>query len=93
MDISVEKMAELARLELSAEEKEKLRKDLGAILEYVKMLDGLDTESVTPTSHVLDLENVFRPDDPRPSEVRDDVLSQAPDHDGLFFRVPKIVDK
>lgn len=93
MNFDIHKVAELARLNLKPEEAQKIAKDLSAILEYVKKLESLDTGNVQPTSHVLNLENVFRPDTVRPSEVRDKVLDHAPLRDGHFFKVPKIVEK
>lgn len=93
MEFKIERIAELARLNLKPEEKAKLEKDLGAILGYVKNLDKLDTKNVEPTSHVLNLENVFRKDEVKVSGVRDEVLKHAPASEGKFFKVPKVVDK
>ena len=93
MNFEIEKVAELARLNLKPEEKAKLSKDLGNILEYVKQLEALDTREVEPTSHVLNLENVFRKDEVKPSDVRDKALEHAPLRDGKFFKVPKVVDR
>lgn len=93
MSFKIEKIAELARLSLKPEEKAKLEKDLSSILDYVRKLDQLDTSKVEATSHVLNLENVFRADELRPSQVRDEVLSHAPQTDGKFFKVPKVVEK
>ena len=93
MDINIDKVAELARLNLKAEEKQKLARDLGAILEYVKKLDALDTSKVEPTSHVLNMENVFRADEVKPSDAAAKALEHAPQSDGNFFKVPKIVQR
>ena len=93
MHFEIEKIAELAKLSLKPEEKEKLRKDLESILGYVKNLEALDTKNVEPTSHVLNLENVFRADEAKPSQVRDNVLDHAPLREGKFFKVPKVVEK
>lgn len=93
MKFEIEKIAQLARLSLKPEEKAKLEKELEAILDYVKNLDALDTKNVEPTSHVLNLENVFRKDEVKPSEVRDDVLKHAPAAEGKFFKVPKVVER
>ena len=93
MDFKIEKIAELARLNLKPEEKQKLSEDLVKILQYVKSLDLLHTEKIQPTSHVLDLENVFREDQPRSSDVRDKVLPFAPHSEGKFFKVPKVVER
>ena len=93
MNFDIDKVAELARLSLKPEEKARLSKDLNNILQYVKQLESLDTRDVEPTSHVLNLENVFRKDEVKPSDVREQALSHAPLKDGKFFKVPKVVEK
>lgn len=93
MELDIEKVAALARLNLKEDEKEKLRQDLNAILQYVKKLEELDTRNVIPTSHVLDLENVFRKDEVKESQVRESALSHAPSKEEKFFKVPKVVEK
>ena len=93
MELDIDKIAELARLNLKPEEKQKLAKELQAILGYVKALDKLNTANVPPTSHVLNLENVFRKDEVKDSDVREKALAHAPNREGKFFKVPKIVDK
>ena len=93
MAFDIQKIADLARLHLKPEEKTKLEKDLNAILTYVEQLKGLNTEGVEPTSHVLNLENVYRADEAVLSVVRDKALKHAPQSDGSFFKVPKTVDK
>jgi len=91
--INIDAVADLARLKLSAEEKEKLSGDLANILGYVEQLSRLDTQNTPPTSHVLNLENVFRPDEAKPSSIREDVLKHAPKREANFFKVPKIIDQ
>ena len=93
MSFEIDKVAELARLNLKPEEKAKLAKDLDKILEYVKKLEALDTSNVEPTSHVLNLENVYRADEVKPAEVRDKALEHAPHREAKFFKVPKVVDR
>ncbi|MBP9864997.1 MAG: Asp-tRNA(Asn)/Glu-tRNA(Gln) amidotransferase subunit GatC [Candidatus Omnitrophica bacterium] len=93
MAFDIQKIAELARLHLKPEEKSKLEKDLNAILAYVEQLKELKTEGVEPTSHVLNLENVYRADEAVQSGVRDKALKYAPQSEGSFFKVPKTVDK
>ncbi len=93
MAINIEKVSELARLNLKPEEKQKLAQDLGAILDYVKKLDRLDTKAVEPTSHVLNMENVFRADEAKPSNAAEKALEHAPETEGSFFKVPKIVHR
>ena len=88
----VEHVANLARLVFNEEEKKKLAEQLGRILDYIEQLNKLNTEDVEPTSHVIHIKNVFRPDVVRPSLTRNDALANAPsDVDGLF-EVPKIVE-
>ncbi len=81
-------VARLARLRLSDEEVEKMAGELSGILGHVDRIGELDLDDVPPTSHVVDLENVLRPDQPRPSWPRDAVLEQAPDPAEGAFRVP-----
>jgi aspartyl-tRNA(Asn)/glutamyl-tRNA(Gln) amidotransferase subunit C len=81
-------VAKLARLRLSDAELEKMAGELSGILEHVDRIGELDLDDVAPTSHVVELENVLRPDEPRPSWPREDVLGQAPDPAEGAFRVP-----
>jgi aspartyl-tRNA(Asn)/glutamyl-tRNA(Gln) amidotransferase subunit C len=81
-------VAKLARLRLSDEEVERMAGELSGILEHVDRISELDLEGVEPTSHVVELENVLRADEPRPSWSRDGVLEQAPDPVDGAFRVP-----
>ena len=93
MEFNIDRVAELARLNLKLEEKKKLEEDLGAILDYVKKLDKLDTSKVEPTSHVLNMENVFRADEVKPSSAAEKALEHAPQTEGSFFKVPKVVQR
>ena len=81
-------VARLARLELSEEEVERMTTELSGILEHVEHIGELDLDGVEPTSHVIGLENVLRPDEPRPSWDRETMLERAPDPAGGSFRVP-----
>lgn len=81
-------VAKLARLRLSDAEVEKMAGELSGILEHVDRISELDLEGVAPTSHVVELENVLRPDEPRPSWPKEAVLEQAPDPADGAFRVP-----
>ena len=81
-------VAKLARLRLSKEEVERMVGELSGILDHVDRIGNLDLEGVEPTSHVVALENVLRPDEPRPSWPRDVVLDQAPEPQDGAFRVP-----
>jgi aspartyl-tRNA(Asn)/glutamyl-tRNA(Gln) amidotransferase subunit C len=81
-------VAKLARLELTDEEVEKMADELSGILEHVERINQLDLENVDPTSHVVAIENVLRPDESRPSWPREEILEPAPDPAGGAFRVP-----
>lgn len=81
-------MAKLARLGLSEEEVERMAGELSGILEHVDRIGELELDEVAPTSHVVELENVLRVDEPHESLDRDIALSQAPDPVDGAFRVP-----
>jgi aspartyl-tRNA(Asn)/glutamyl-tRNA(Gln) amidotransferase subunit C len=81
-------VARLARLRLSDEEVERMAGELSGILEHVDRIGKLDLDGVEPTSHVVDLENVLRPDRPRPSWPREAILEPAPEAAEGAFRVP-----
>ena len=81
-------VARLARLQLDEGELERMAGELSGILEHVERISELDLDGVEPTSHVIELENVLRPDEPRPSWPREDVLERAPDPADQSFRVP-----
>jgi aspartyl-tRNA(Asn)/glutamyl-tRNA(Gln) amidotransferase subunit C len=81
-------VAKLARLGISDEEVDRMAGELSKILEHVETMNELDLDGVEPTSHVVDLTNVLRPDVPRPSWDREVVLEQAPDRTESGFRVP-----
>jgi aspartyl-tRNA(Asn)/glutamyl-tRNA(Gln) amidotransferase subunit C len=84
----VDHVARLARLELTEEESERMVRELSSILEHIEAITALDLADVPPTSHVVDLTNVLRPDEPRPSLPREVALAQAPDATDEGFRVP-----
>ena len=81
-------VAKLARLRLSDEEVETMVGELSGILEHVDRIGNLDLEGIEPTSHVVALENVLRPDEPRPSLPRDVALASAPEPLDGAFRAP-----
>jgi aspartyl-tRNA(Asn)/glutamyl-tRNA(Gln) amidotransferase subunit C len=89
----VEKVAKLARLELSEAEIDEFTGQLGAILEYVEKMNELDTQAVEPLAHCLPVHNVFRDDRVRESLGTDKTLANAPQRSGEFFRVPRILDE
>ena len=84
-------VARLARLDLSADESERFAAQLSAVLEHVETVRRLDTTDVPPTSHALELRNVLRADEIRPSLDRDEVLAGAPDAEDGRFKVPRIL--
>ena len=81
-------VARLARLELTEDEVERMASELSGILDHVDRISALDLEGVEPTTHVVALENVLRPDEPIPSLPRERALEQAPDAADGAFRVP-----
>ncbi|NWF93448.1 MAG: Asp-tRNA(Asn)/Glu-tRNA(Gln) amidotransferase subunit GatC [Syntrophaceae bacterium] len=92
MKMDIEKVARLARIELSEEEKVTLGNQLEQILTYVEQLNQLDTTGVEPTSHAVPIYNAFREDETRPSFPREEVLSISPDQEDGYFKVPRIIE-
>jgi aspartyl-tRNA(Asn)/glutamyl-tRNA(Gln) amidotransferase subunit C len=99
----VERVAELANLELTSGEKAGMLRDLNSVLGYFAELNELDTSSVPPMEQVSDLLSVgqeaetetvhLRADEIAPSLNREQVLACAPDTDGVFFKVPKVIER
>ena len=89
----VDHVARLARLGLSDEEKERMRAQLDAILTYIDKLNQLDTGEVEPTSHVIPMTNVFREDTVWSCLSQEQALTNAPDRQEGFFRVPRILEE
>lgn len=85
-------VAKLARLALTTEEIDRFTGQLSQILSYVGKLNELDTSQIEPTAHVMSLSNIFREDQARPSLPTDLALGNAPEREGSFFRVPKIIE-
>ena len=81
-------VARLARLRLGEDEIERMARELSGVLDHIEKIGELDLGGVEPTSHVIELENVLRPDEPRPSWPRERVLEGAPDAAQGGFRVP-----
>ena len=94
-------VADLAHLELTVEERARMLKDLNSILGYIDHLNELDTASVEPMAQVLgshangsaEFAYAMRPDEPRPSLPHDEALQNAPASDGIFFKVPKVIER
>lgn len=100
----VRRVAELAHLELSAEEEPRMARDLNAILDYVAQLAELDTSAVAPMAQVSEVLAasaetapeklpVLREDVPRPCLPRERVMTSAPETDGTYFKVPKVIER
>jgi aspartyl-tRNA(Asn)/glutamyl-tRNA(Gln) amidotransferase subunit C len=93
----VQRVAELAHLELKPEETPAMLRDLNAILDYVAELNELDMSGVAPLAQVSELgdaaDGVLRDDQPVPSLDRAAVMAQAPETDGAFFKVPKVIER
>jgi len=97
----VRRMAELANLELTAEEEPRMQRDLNAILGHIDQLNELDTSGVPAMAQVGEMlggavfarGEALRMDEVRPSLDRAEVMSSAPDTDGRFFKVPKVIER
>ena len=97
----VRRVAELANLELTAEEEPKMQRDLNAILGHIDQLNELDTSGVPAMAQVgemlggtlLSQGEALRIDEVRPSLERSEVMSAAPETDGRFFKVPKVIER
>lgn len=87
----VRHIAKLARLELTDAEVETFSHQLGDILTYMDKLNEVDTTDVEPLSHVHDMVNRLREDKAKPSLPREEALKNAPESDGTFFKVPRVI--
>lgn len=88
----VEHIANLARLQLTKEEKTRYREQLSDILDYAARLQAVDTSAIAPTSSVLPARSVLREDVPRPGLSREDALRNAPETEQNQFRVPPVLE-
>lgn len=89
----VQHVAKLARLKLSPGQAQLFAEQLGSILEYVEKLNELDTTDVEPTAHAAPITNVLREDRARPAPGVEVILENAPERDGSFFKVPKVLEQ
>ncbi|MBZ0305929.1 MAG: Asp-tRNA(Asn)/Glu-tRNA(Gln) amidotransferase subunit GatC [Anaerolineae bacterium] len=89
---TVENIAELAKLELSPDEVELYREQLSAILDYVDVLNSLDTDDIPPTASVLPVDTVMRVDRNQPTLPLEKALANAPDKEAQQFRVDAVLD-
>ncbi len=92
-DALVDNLAKLSRLQFNDQEKEIIKKDLQRMIEFVDKLQELDTTGVEPLLHMSDSVNVLREDKVQGSISRKDALKNAPDNDGVFIKVPKVIEK
>ena len=92
MKMEIEKVARLARLELSEEEKVTFGNQLEQILAYMEQLNQLDTTGVEPTSHAIPIHNAFRQDEMKSSFRQEEVLGIAPEEESGHFKVPRIIE-
>jgi aspartyl-tRNA(Asn)/glutamyl-tRNA(Gln) amidotransferase subunit C len=92
-EAQVRHIAMLSRLKPSDDEVALFSEQLSAIVDYVEKLNEVNTDDVEPTAHAIPVENVFRADEVRPSISSDEALANAPQRDGDFFAVPKVLDQ
>ena len=92
-DTLVDKLANLARLQFNATEKEGIKNDLQRMIQFVEKLNGVDTTGVEPLLHMSEQVNVLREDAIKGSVSREEGLQNAPVHDNEFFKVPKVIKK
>jgi aspartyl-tRNA(Asn)/glutamyl-tRNA(Gln) amidotransferase subunit C len=85
-------VAHLGRLDLSPQDVELMAKQLSSIVDYVALLQQVNTDGVEPLAHAVELQNVFRPDEPAPSLPVDQALANAPERQGEFYAVPAFLD-
>ncbi|AKG20393.1 Asp-tRNA(Asn)/Glu-tRNA(Gln) amidotransferase subunit GatC [Calothrix sp. 336/3] len=88
----VKKVAHLARLQLTSQEEEQFTTQLVSILDYVEQMNELDVSNVEPTTRAIDVSNITRRDDLKPYPEREAILQSAPEQEGEFFKVPKILN-
>ena len=89
----VDKLAHLSRLQFNESEKEQVQADLQKMIQFVEKLNELDTAGVAPLLHMSDGINVLREDEVKGSLTRTEALQNAPQQDGVFFKVPKVIKR
>ena len=92
-DALVDNLAKLSRLQFNEQEKEIIKKDLQRMIEFVDKLKELDTTGIEPLMHMSDSMNVLREDKVQGSISREEALKNAPDSDGVFIKVPKVIER
>lgn len=88
---TVKHVANLARLEIEDKDIPKLSKQLSDIISYIETINELDLEGIKPTAHAVKVQNVFRVDAVVDAGIIQNAIEQAPEHDGRFFKVPKVL--
>ena len=92
-EIDVDKIAKLAMLRFSDEEKKQIQEDMNTVLGYISKLNELNLDDVEPVEHINDAVNIFREDKVKPSLTQEEALKNAPSKYNNFFTVPKFIDK
>jgi aspartyl-tRNA(Asn)/glutamyl-tRNA(Gln) amidotransferase subunit C len=92
VEIDIDHVAKLARLELTDEEKDRLRSQLGLILEHAAKVGEVAADDVRPTAYAIPRSNVLRPDDLTPSLTQEEALANAPETEAGRFKVPRIAE-
>ncbi|MES2882587.1 MAG: Asp-tRNA(Asn)/Glu-tRNA(Gln) amidotransferase subunit GatC [Bacteroidota bacterium] len=92
-DELIEKLSRLSMLQFNEEEKEAIKTDLQKMIGFIDKLSELDTTGVEPLLHMTSATDVLRDDRPGNMLTRDEALQNAPHHDGVFFKVPKVIKK
>jgi aspartyl-tRNA(Asn)/glutamyl-tRNA(Gln) amidotransferase subunit C len=92
VEIDIDHVAKLARLELTDEEKDRLRSQLGLILEHAAKVGEVAADDVRPTAYAIPRSNVLRPDDRTPSLTQEEALANAPENEAGRFKVPRIAE-
>ena len=92
-EAQVRHIGHLSRLELSDDEVKRFGEQLSSILAYVDKLNEVNTDGVEPSAHALAVHNVYQEDEIGVSFRTEQAMANAPDHDGTFFKVPKVLDQ
>jgi aspartyl-tRNA(Asn)/glutamyl-tRNA(Gln) amidotransferase subunit C len=92
-DALIDQLSELARLRFSDAEKEMIKKELKQMIDFVDTLKEVDVSGISPLSHVSEAMNRFRDDQVKGSVSREQALLNAPQTDGIYFQVPKVIQK
>ena|SRR5436305_1419623 len=92
-DALIDKLARLSMLEITQEERNDLKADLTKMISFVEKLNELDTTGVEPLIHMCEAENILREDKTGNMVSREEALKNAPEHDNIYFKVPKVIKK